>query len=49
MEHIHCCLVNLVVGECKVFAQFEALRESVFGISFTIFYVLVERIPGFAS
>ena len=29
VEHIHCCLVNLAVRQCKVFDQFEVLREPI--------------------
>ena len=41
--------VNLVLRKCKVFAQFEVLREPISGSNFAIFDVLFARIRGFAS
>ena len=40
MVHKHWCLMNLAVRQCKVVAQFEVLREPIFGSNFAIFFVV---------
>ena len=48
MGHKHCCRINMAVRQCKVVAQFEVLREPIFGPNFAIFVVLCARCRGFA-
>ena len=39
MVHIHCCLVNLVVRQCKVFLEVKFLQEPIFVANIVIFDV----------